>query len=146
MHLLRVSLIARSRVIFESAKHELSSPSVPHAETHLLTLGLVIIADQQTEVTVLRGVIELSMEVIQRAKAMTRVVLKSTVGRDGILHLTLPPEAAGQDVTVIVEPLSKRAMTQEEWKAWVQEMAGSITDPNFERPEQLPLEEREQIS
>lgn len=77
---------------------------------------------------------------------MNRIVLKSTVGGDGILHLTLPIEAAGQDVKVIVEPLVKRTMTQEEWRAWVREMAGSITDPNFERPLQLPLEDREALS
>jgi hypothetical protein len=37
-------------------------------------------------------------------------------------------------------------MTAEEWAAYVQSVAGSITDPTFERPPQLSLEEREPLS
>ncbi len=39
----------------------------------------------------------------------------------------------------------RQAQSQEEWAAWVQSIAGSITDPNFERPPQLPLEERDPL-
>jgi hypothetical protein len=78
---------------------------------------------------------------------MTRIVLQSRTGPDGTLHLDVPlgREQAGREVQVVIEPVPKR-MTQAEWAAWVQSMAGSITDPTFERPPQLPLEEREPLS
>ena len=77
---------------------------------------------------------------------MNRIVMKSTVGSDGTLHLALPAEVAGQEVRVTVEPVERPAMTLEQWRAWVQSMAGSITDSEFERPPQLPLEEREPLA
>lgn len=78
---------------------------------------------------------------------MNRTVVKSKVGSDGILHLDLPlgAEEAEREVLVSIEP-ARAAMTQEQWRAWVQSMAGSITDPNFERPPQLPFEERKPLS
>ncbi len=78
---------------------------------------------------------------------MTRIVFQSRTGPDGTLHLDVPlgPEQAGREVQVVIEPVPKR-MAQAEWAAWVQSMAGSITDPTFERPPQLPLEEREPLS
>ena len=78
---------------------------------------------------------------------MNRMVVKSKVGSDGVLHLNLPlgAEDAEREVLVTVES-SPPAMTQEQWRAWVESMAGSITDPNFERPPQLPYEEREPLS
>ena len=77
---------------------------------------------------------------------MNRMVVKSKVGSDGVLHLTLPVgvEEADKEVQITVEPITpKKVMSQEEWEAWVDSMAGSITDPTFERPPQLPLEERD---
>jgi hypothetical protein len=78
---------------------------------------------------------------------MTRIILHSRTGPDGTLHLDVPlgSEQAGREVQVVIEPAPKR-MAQAEWAAWVQSMAGSITDPAFERPPQLPLEEREPLS
>ena len=78
---------------------------------------------------------------------MRRIVVHAKAGPDGTLHLDVPlgPEQAGREVQVVIEPVPKR-MTQAEWAAWVQSMAGSITDPTFERPPQLPLEEREPLS
>ncbi len=78
---------------------------------------------------------------------MTRIVFQSRNGPDGTLHLDVPlgRERADREVQVVIEPVPKR-MTQAEYAAWVQSMAGSITDPTFERPPQLPLEEREPLS
>jgi hypothetical protein len=78
---------------------------------------------------------------------MIRIVFQSRTGPDGTLHLDVPlgPEQAGREVQVVIEPAPKR-MDQAEWAAWVQSMAGSITDPTFGRPPQLPLEEREPLS
>jgi hypothetical protein len=79
---------------------------------------------------------------------MTRIVFHSRTGPDGTLHLDVPLglEQAGREVQVVIEPVPKKGMTQAEWAAWVQSMAGSINDPRFERPPQLPLEEREPLS
>ena len=75
---------------------------------------------------------------------MNRRVIRSTVGNDGMLHLSLPVEVAGQDVCVTVEK-ERQSMTQEQWRTWVESMAGSITDQDFERPSQLPVEERDPL-
>lgn len=78
---------------------------------------------------------------------MNSIVIESNTGPDGMLHLDIPlgAERANQSVRVVIEP-SRPTMTQEQWRAWVQEMAGSITDPDFARPPQLPLEVREPLS
>jgi hypothetical protein len=77
---------------------------------------------------------------------MNRMVVKSKVGSDGVLHLALPVgvEEADKEVQITVEPLNpKKEMTQEEWEAWVDSTAGSITDPTFIRHPQGELEERD---
>jgi hypothetical protein len=79
---------------------------------------------------------------------MGRVEVVSKVGSDGVLRLAvrLPPADAGRDVKVTVEPLPRPPMTQEEWRAFVQQTAGSITDPEFRRWEQGEVEERDPLS
>ena len=52
---------------------------------------------------------------------------------------------ANQPVRVVIEAVRK-PMTRAEWGAFVRSMAGSISDPTFERPPQLPLEARESLS
>ena len=79
---------------------------------------------------------------------MNRIVLKSKVSSDGILHLSLPMgiAEADQDVQVTVEPSAHRKpLSQEEWAEWVESMAGSWQG-SFERPPQNEYEEREPLS
>ena len=78
---------------------------------------------------------------------MSNIVVHSVIGPDGTLHLDVPVgmENANQPVRVVIEAARKQ-MTRAEWGAFVQSMAGSITDPTFERPPQLPLESRESLS
>jgi hypothetical protein len=79
---------------------------------------------------------------------MNRIVVKSKVSSDGILHLSLPVglEEADKEVRVTVEQLdAKQPMTQEEWRAWVGSMAGSWQG-DFERPPQGEYEQREPLS
>jgi hypothetical protein len=78
---------------------------------------------------------------------MNRMIVKSRVGADGVLHVTVPVgEAdANREVQVTVEPLPP-AMTQEEWRNWVLATAGSISDPTFQRHEQGEYEQREELS
>ncbi len=78
---------------------------------------------------------------------MSQLVLTSRVKADGTISLTLPPGVAeaGDEVRVTVDT-SPRPMTQDEWRAWVFAIAGSIPDDSFVRPPQGELEEREPLS
>ncbi len=78
---------------------------------------------------------------------MSNIVIESVIGPDGNLHLDVPIgiENANQPVRVVIEA-ARKLMTRAEWSAFVRSMAGSITDPTFERPPQLPLEGRESLS
>jgi hypothetical protein len=78
---------------------------------------------------------------------MNRIVVKSKVSSEGILHLALPVglETADQEVMVTVEsavPITP--LTQEEWGAWVDSLAGTWQG-DFERPPQGDYEEREPL-
>jgi hypothetical protein len=78
-------------------------------------------------------------------------VLTTQVGPDGVLNLTVPlGEAdANKVVRVVVETLEgARAVrapvtTREEWLRFIEETAGAITDPTFERPPQGEYEQRD---
>ncbi|MGQ0636348.1 MAG: hypothetical protein ACT4QC_17185 [Planctomycetaceae bacterium] len=78
---------------------------------------------------------------------MNRLVVKSRIGADGVLQLNVPVGAAeaNRDVQVTIEPAPRASMTQEEWRVWVNEMAGSVTDPTFRRHDQGELEQREAL-
>lgn len=77
---------------------------------------------------------------------MTRIVLKSKVGSDGVLHLNLPVgmTAADQEVQVTVEPAPPSSMTPEEWRQFVLSTAGKWQG-DFERPPQGEYETREPL-
>lgn len=74
---------------------------------------------------------------------MAPIYLKAKVGPDGILHLDVPVGVgdANVEVEVTVNP-AKPSMTQEEWRKFVAETAGSWKG-DFERPDQGEFEERE---
>lgn len=78
---------------------------------------------------------------------MERVVVKSTVSGDGILHLALPVgiEAANKEVRVTVEPLPAAPISREEWQEFVLSTGGKWQG-EFERPEQGEYEQREPLS
>ena len=78
---------------------------------------------------------------------MSNIVFESVIGPDGTLHLDVPIgiENANQPVRVVIEA-ARKPMTRAEWREFVRSMAGSITDPTFERPPQLPFETRESLS
>lgn len=79
---------------------------------------------------------------------MIRIVVKSRVSSDGMLHLSVPVglEEAEHEVQVTVEQVAPAdAMTPQEWGAWVDSMAGAWQG-DFERPAQGEYEEREPLS
>jgi hypothetical protein len=63
---------------------------------------------------------------------MIAKVLIARVGSDGVLRLEVPmgEALAGEKVEVAVAE-SKLPETEEEWRAAIRSLAGSITDPSF---------------
>lgn len=78
---------------------------------------------------------------------MNRLTLTSRIGPDGILQLNVPvgPGEANHEVRVTIEPNSASTMTQDEWRQWVERLAGSITDPAFRRHDQGDYDLREAL-
>ena len=82
-----------------------------------------------------------------RVIRMNRIVVKSRVGSNGILQLTVPvgPADANREVQITVEPISPAALSAEEWRRRIQETAGKWQG-DFERPAQGEYEQRERLS
>jgi len=78
---------------------------------------------------------------------MNRMVVKSTVSSDGVLHLALPIgiEEANKEVQVTVESALPVPVSQEEWQQLILSTAGKWQG-EFERPEQGEYEQREPLS
>lgn len=78
---------------------------------------------------------------------MNRKVVTSKVGGDGTLRIevALGPEAADEDVQVTIEPAPPKQMSQDEWRRFIMETAGSIPDPSFRRWEQGQYEQRDPL-
>lgn len=77
---------------------------------------------------------------------MAKIVIKSRVGADGVLHFDLPlgsPEA-GREVQVTVESAPSGAMTRAEWAAFLDRTAGAWQG-EFKRPPQGELEVRDPL-
>ncbi len=66
-----------------------------------------------------------------------RIQIKSRVGADGVLHVSVPVGVAEahREVQVTVETTAQPTMTQDEWRKWVESVAGRISDPTFRRHE-----------
>jgi len=78
---------------------------------------------------------------------MNRMVVKSTVSSDGVLHLALPVgiEEANKEVQVTVESALPVPVSHEEWQKLILSTAGKWQG-EFERPEQGEYEQREPLS
>ncbi len=86
---------------------------------------------------------------------MTRIEIKSRVGSDGVLELRVPvgPDEADREVIVTVEsvgtgtatssPATSDPQDREDWTAFVERTAGSISDPTFRRHDQGEYEQRD---
>jgi hypothetical protein len=77
---------------------------------------------------------------------MNRIVVRSTVGSDGVLQLTLPIGAAdaNQEVQITIEPLKPSSLPPDHWRRGILETAGKWQG-EFERPEQGEYERREPL-
>lgn len=78
---------------------------------------------------------------------MNRIVVKSRVGSNGILELSLPvgPADADREVQITVEPVGPPALSSDEWRQRALETAGKWQG-KLERPEQGEYEQREPLS
>ncbi len=78
---------------------------------------------------------------------MTRMTMSGRVGADGVLRVNVPVgiNEADQAVRITVEPASpQKTMTQTEWAAWVDSMAGTWQG-DFQRPPQGEFQERDPL-
>jgi len=78
---------------------------------------------------------------------MNRLMVKSTVSADGVLHLALPLgiEDANKEVQVTVEPVVHPFLSQEQWREVVFSTAGRWQG-ELERPDQGKYEPRAPLS
>lgn len=70
---------------------------------------------------------------------MTQIEIKSRVGADGVLALTVPVGAAdaNREVIVTMRPaVTPPTMTRQEWLQFIQETTGAWQGEAFERPDQ----------
>ncbi|HEY2838715.1 MAG TPA: hypothetical protein VGJ26_06190 [Pirellulales bacterium] len=74
------------------------------------------------------------------------IVVTSKSGPDGKLRLEIPVDRPGAEFEIEIILRPKPPISPEEWRSWVQGMEGTVSDPTFERPPQLPLEERKPLS
>lgn len=74
---------------------------------------------------------------------MTRMEIKSRIGPDGVLNLSIPlgRSEANQEVVVTVQPVASPRDPQT-WRRSVEETAGTIQDPTFVRHDQGDFEAR----
>jgi hypothetical protein len=77
---------------------------------------------------------------------MDRMVVKSTVSSDGILHLSLPVgiDEANREVQVTVEAVPPAPLSHEDWRELVLSTGGKWQG-EFRRPEQGDYERREPL-
>lgn len=74
--------------------------------------------------------------------------ITAEVGADGMLRLErlLGQEFAGKKICVTIELSNENKVApfdREAWRRFIEETAGSITDPSFERQPQGEYEERD---
>lgn len=78
---------------------------------------------------------------------MNRMVLKSKVGADGVLRVSVPvgEAEANREVQLIIEPLSPTAASRQEYLDFLQATSGAWQG-EFERPQHEDYEERDPLS
>jgi len=77
---------------------------------------------------------------------MNRIMVKSRVGTDGVLHVTVPVGLvdANREVQVTVEPVAS-THSADEWRQGILETAGKWQG-ELVRPEQGEFEQRDSLS
>jgi hypothetical protein len=75
---------------------------------------------------------------------MTRKVLKSRVGPDGVLQVSVPlgSQEANREVSVVIESIPEQPRSQAEYSAWLDRIYGSWQG-EFVEDDEGPFETRE---
>jgi hypothetical protein len=80
---------------------------------------------------------------------LSPIFIKSRVGPDGVLSLHVPigEAEANRDVLVIVNaaPAGVSLTADSQWREFIRQHAGSISDPTFTRHDQGEYERREPL-
>lgn len=66
---------------------------------------------------------------------MQTIKLKEKVGADGILRLEIPLAMPGEEMEISITQSPSHQLSTE---AWIEATYGSIQDPTFMEPEELP--------
>jgi hypothetical protein len=75
---------------------------------------------------------------------METIKLRAHVGADGILKVELPKILANKETEFVIIYEIDEPQT-EDWADFVNRMYGALADDPIERPEQLPLEVRDEL-
>jgi len=77
---------------------------------------------------------------------MNRITLRSRIGADGVLHVSVPVGAAeaNREVQITIEPKGAASKTQQEYWDFLDATAG-VWQGDFERPDQGEYEERDPL-
>lgn len=77
---------------------------------------------------------------------MNRMIVRSRIGSDGILHMDIPVGAAdaGRQVQITIEPEAAASKTPQEYSDFLDATAGAWQGA-FQRPEQGQWEERDPL-
>lgn len=77
---------------------------------------------------------------------MTRTIIKSQIGTDGVLHLDIPMgmSEAGRQVQITIEPDAIALKAQQDHRDFLDATAGAWQG-DFERPEQGEYETRDPL-
>lgn len=85
---------------------------------------------------------------------MEAMKFTTRVGEDGLVQLRLPAEMSNHNIQVLIHEVyeeekdishSLEQMTQAEWAARIDALAGALVDDPIERGEQLPVDVRDEI-
>lgn len=75
---------------------------------------------------------------------MKSIQLTVQVSDNGLLQLNLPPEFAGQKIELTVQ-IHNVENSQQNWQTFINQTYGCLADEPLTRPEQLPLQIRQEL-
>jgi hypothetical protein len=76
---------------------------------------------------------------------METLRLKGHIDSEGILKIEMPKELANSDAELVIVYTIQPKETKESWEDFVNHYYGIQAHDPIERPEDLPLEERDEI-
>jgi len=76
---------------------------------------------------------------------METIKVRKHVGSDGVLKFEIPVSTPDVDYEVVIVYTAQPRTEQEDWETFVNRTYGSLADDPIERPEQPPMDVRDEI-